>query len=75
MPSDVQMTEQKDGSGVLLSLESKDLEHLQSAQALLVKNLPADAQAISIQYDSPSFARAASPDANASHVSARARPS
>ena len=63
MPIDMQITEQKDGSGVLLSLESKDLEHLQSAQALLVKTLPADAQAISIQYDSPNFARAASSEA------------
>ena len=61
------MTGQKDGSGLLLSLESKDPERRQAAQALLIQTLPADAQAISIQYDSPSFARAASPEARASH--------
>lgn len=56
----MQLTHQKDGTGLLLSLESKDMEQLQSAKALLLKILPTDAHAISIQYDSPSFARAAS---------------
>lgn len=51
------MTKQRDGTGILLSLESKDLIQLQSAQQLLVDTLPEDVQATSIEYDSPSFGR------------------
>ncbi|DBA82678.1 hypothetical protein WJX77_002340 [Trebouxia sp. C0004] len=51
------MTKQKDGTGILLSLESKDLKQLQSAQQLLVDTLPKDVQATSIEYDAPSFGR------------------
>lgn len=55
------MTKQKDGTGILLSLESKDLKQLQSAQQLLVDTLPKDVQATSIEYDAPSFGRGTTP--------------
>ena len=55
------MTKQRDGTGILLSLESKDLIQLQSAQQLLVDTLPEDVQATSIEYDSPSFGRGLTP--------------
>ncbi len=57
----MQMTKQKDGTGILLSLESKDLKQLQSAQQLLVDTLPKDVQATSIEYDAPSFGRGTTP--------------
>ena len=55
------MTKQQDGTGILLSLESKDMSQLQSAQKLLVDTLPKDVHATSIEYDSPSFGRNATP--------------
>lgn len=57
----VQMTKQRDGTGILLSLESKDLTQLQSAQQLLIDTLPEDVQATSIEYDAPSFGRVTTP--------------
>ena len=57
----LQMTKQKDGTGILLSLESKDISQLQSAQQLLVETLPKDVHATSIEYDSPTFARNTTP--------------
>ena len=57
----VQMTKQKDGTGILLSLESKDMKQLKRAQQLLSDTLPSDAGATSIEYDSPVFGRGATP--------------
>ena len=55
------MTKQKDGAGILLSLESKDMKQLKCAQQLLSDTLPSDACATSIEYDSPVFGRGATP--------------
>lgn len=49
------MMKQKDGAGILLSLESKDMQHLTCAQQLLNETLPLDARATSVEYDSPVF--------------------
>ena len=57
----MQMTKQKDGAGILLSLESKDMKQLQSAQQLLSDTLPSDARATSVEYDSPVFGRGVTP--------------
>lgn len=57
----VQMTQQKDGTGILLSLESKDMKQLKSAQQLLSNTLPSDAGATSIEYDPPVFDRGVTP--------------
>lgn len=55
------MTQQKDGTGILLSLESKDMKQLKWAQQLLSDTLPSDAGATSIEYDSPVFGRGVTP--------------
>ncbi|KAL3157694.1 hypothetical protein ABBQ32_012130 [Trebouxia sp. C0010 RCD-2024] len=55
------MTKQKDGAGILLSLESKDMKQLTCAQQLLNDALPSDARATSVEYDSPVFGRGTTP--------------
>ena len=55
------MTKQKDGAGILLSLESKDMKQLKCAQQLLNDALPSDARATSVEYDSPVFGRGLAP--------------
>lgn len=58
------MTKQTDGTGILLSLESKDMKQLKCAQQLLSDTLPSDAGATSIEYDSPVFGCGAAPQAS-----------
>lgn len=55
------MTKQKDGAGILLSLESKDMKQLKCAQQLLSDTLPSDARATSVEYDSPVFGHGVTP--------------
>ena len=60
----MQMTEQKDGTGILLSLESKNMAQLKSAQRMLSDTLPSDARATSVEYDTPVFGRGVTPRAS-----------
>ena len=55
------MTKQKDGTGILLSLESKDMKQLKCAQQFLSDTLPSDAGATSIEYDSTVFGSGVTP--------------
>ena len=59
---------QVDGAGIVLSLESKELEVLVAARALLLKNLPIDVTVISEEADSRRHSDRASMDVQQTYL-------
>lgn len=53
----VQVSEQTDNAGIVLSLESKDMEQLDVAKKLLLSSLPVQVHVTAEELDSPSLSK------------------